>query len=155
MPRLEISLGADEVDAFLHERKIARVATVGAGGEPHVVPLWFVWLGGSLFMNSTHGNVTVENAKTNPNAAAVIDDGETYDDLRGVIVRGSVVEADDDARIPEVEHRWSEKYLAGNPVPFQMWRNRVWLRLDPVRIRSWDFRKIPEARERKRAARDG
>src|SRR5213082_1940168 len=151
MARLEISLQPDEVDAFLHERKTARVATVGPGGDPHVVPLWFVWLGGSLLLNSTHGNVTVENAKTNPNVAAVIDDGETYDDLRGVMVRGPVVQADDDARIPEVEHRWSEKYLAGNPVPFQMWRNRVWLRLDPVRIRSWDFRKIPEARERKRA----
>jgi hypothetical protein len=153
--RLEISLSPQEVDAFLERHTTARVATVGPGGDPQVVPLWFVWLEGSMFMNSTRGNVTVENLKADPNAAVVCDDGGTYEDLRGVLLRGPVVEAGDDPRIPEAERRWSAKYLAGNPVMFGVWKNRVWLRLDPVRVSSWDFRKIPEARARKRAVRGG
>jgi nitroimidazol reductase NimA-like FMN-containing flavoprotein (pyridoxamine 5'-phosphate oxidase superfamily) len=152
MARLDISLTPEEVDALLSEHKAVRVATVGRGGVPHVVPLWFVWLGRSLFMNSTRGNATVENLASNPNAAAVVDDGETYDDLRGVVLRGPIVEAGDDPRRPDVEHQWSAKYLAGNPVPFATWKNRVWLRLDPTSVNSWDFRKIPDARARKRAA---
>jgi nitroimidazol reductase NimA-like FMN-containing flavoprotein (pyridoxamine 5'-phosphate oxidase superfamily) len=155
MARLDITLTSEEVDAFLNQQKTARVATVGPGGDPHVVPLWFVWLDGAMFMNSTRGNVTVENLHASPNVAAVCDDGETYDDLRGVLMHGPVVEAGQDRRLDAVEHRWSEKYLAGNPVPFATWKNRVWLRLDPVRISSWDFRKIPEARARKRAAQRG
>src|SRR5205823_5674922 len=129
MAKLDLALTSEEIDAFLGEQKTARVATVGPDGDPHVVPLWFVWFDGSMFMNSTRGNVTVENLRRSPNVAAVCDDGETYDDLRGVVVRGPVVEAGDDPRIPDVEHRWSAKYLAGNPVPFATWRNRVWLRL--------------------------
>jgi hypothetical protein len=151
MARLSISLTADEIDALLAGQKTVRVATVGRGGLPHVIPLWFVWLGGSLFMNSTRGNATVANIEANPIAAAVADDGETYEDLRGVALRGPIVEAGRDPRIPDVEHQWSAKYLAGNPVPFTTWKNRVWLRLDPTTVRSWDFRKIPEARARKRA----
>ena len=155
MARLDIALSPDEIDVFLAGQKTARVATIGLGGDPHVVPLWFVWYDGSMFMNSTRGNVTVENLRRSPNVAAVCDDGETYEDLRGVVTHGPVVEAGDDPRIPDVEHRWSEKYLAGNPVPFATWRNRVWLRMDPVSVRSWDFRKIPQAREKKRAAQRG
>lgn len=155
MAKLDLALTPDEVDSFLATHRTARVATVGAGGRPHVVPLWFVWLEGSMFMNTTRGNVTIANLQADPSAAAVCDDGETYDDLRGVVLRGPVVDAGDDPRIAEVEGRWSRKYLAGNPVPFATWRNRVWLRLDPVRLSSWDFRKIAEARAKKRAAGGG
>jgi hypothetical protein len=86
-------------------------------------------------------------------AAAVIDDGEEYEVLRGATITGRVEEAEDDPRLPRVEREWSEKYLGGEPVPYRRWRNRVWLRLVPERIASWDFRKIPEAKARHEAAR--
>jgi nitroimidazol reductase NimA-like FMN-containing flavoprotein (pyridoxamine 5'-phosphate oxidase superfamily) len=153
MPKLDLSLTAEERDAFLDGRKTVRVATVGRDGAPHVVPLWFVWLDGTLFLNSTLGNVTVENARRTGRASAVVDDGEEYEVLRGVVLSGRVEEADGDPRLPEVSDRWSRKYLGGNPVPYGKWRHRAWFRLDPDRIASWDFRKIPEARARRDAAR--
>ena len=82
-------------------------------------------------------------------AAGVVDDGEAYDALRGVVVTGRVEVAEDDPRLAAAERAWSEKYLAGNEPPYRRWRNRVWLRLVPERTASWDFRKIPEARARR------
>src|SRR5262249_9649709 len=116
---LDLSLPPAELDAFLRAQGTARVATVDAMGGPQVVPLWFVWFDGELFLNSTRGNVTVRNALA-PGArvAAVIDDGESYEELRGVLLRGTVREAGDDPRLSDVDAEWSRKYLVGNPTPY-------------------------------------
>lgn len=153
MAALDLSFTGAELDAFLRSQRTIRVATVDGTGEPQVVPLWFLWFDGEVFLNSTRGNVTVANALA-PTArvAAVVDDGETYEDLRGVLVRGTVREAGDDPRLSEVDAGWSEKYLGGNPTPYARWRDRVWLRLTPDHVSSWDFRKIPTAKARARVA---
>jgi nitroimidazol reductase NimA-like FMN-containing flavoprotein (pyridoxamine 5'-phosphate oxidase superfamily) len=153
MSRLDLSLSAEELETYLRDKRTVRVATLGPDGTPHVVPLWFVWHEGVMFLNSTLGNPTVENLLREGRAAGVIDDGETYDELRGAVVTGTAGRAGDDPRLPEVERAWSEKYLAGSEPPYRRWRNRVWLRIEPERIASWDFRKIPEAKARRDAAR--
>lgn len=153
MAKLDISLTPGELEEYLATQRTTRVATAAADGTPHVVPLWFVWIDGVMFLNSTLGNVTTDNILESGKATAVMDDGETYDALRGVVVTARAVRADDDPRIAEAERTWSEKYLGGNPVPYRAWKNRAWFRLDPERIASWDFRKIPEAKARRDAAR--
>ena len=153
MARLDISLTPQELEDYLTTQRTARVATVDGDGTAHVVPLWFVWLEGSMFLNSTLGNVTVDNMLRSGKATAGVDDGETYDQLRGVVLTSRAARADDDPRIPEAERLWSEKYMGGNPVPYGAWRNRAWFRLDPETTASWDFRKIPEAKARRDAAR--
>jgi nitroimidazol reductase NimA-like FMN-containing flavoprotein (pyridoxamine 5'-phosphate oxidase superfamily) len=149
--KLDLSLTDGELAAFLAEQRTVRVATVRPDGAPHVVPLWFVWQGGALYLNSTLGNPTVENMLRTGIASAVIDDGETYDVLRGVVLTGRVDRLGDEAPA-EVERTWSGKYLGGGELPYRRWRDRTWLRLDPERAASWDFRKIPEARRRAKEA---
>jgi nitroimidazol reductase NimA-like FMN-containing flavoprotein (pyridoxamine 5'-phosphate oxidase superfamily) len=151
MPRLDLSLTNDERERYLSEQRTVRIATMDEEGRPHVIPLWFVWHDGVMFLNSTLGNRTVENALPSSIVSAVVDDGEAYDELRGVVVAGKAERANEDPRLPEVERKWSEKYLGGSPAPYRLWRNRVWIRLVPDSIASWDFRKIPEAKA-KRAA---
>lgn len=152
MPKLDLSLTPEELDGYLATQRTIRVATVDRHGVPHVVPLWFVWYERSVFLNTTLGNVTVDNWTATGRATGVVDDGDAYDDLRGVVLTSRVEPADEDPRIPDVEHAWSEKYLDGNEVPYRRWRNRAWFRLDPESTASWDFRKIPEARARRDAA---
>jgi nitroimidazol reductase NimA-like FMN-containing flavoprotein (pyridoxamine 5'-phosphate oxidase superfamily) len=146
----DLSLTAEELESYLGDQRTVRVATVGPEGGPHVVPLWFVWDRGSLFLNSTLGNPTVDNMLRGGMASAVVDDGDAYDSLRGVVLTGRVVRLGDDAPV-DVERMWSDKYMGGGELPYRRWRNRTWLRLDPDRVASWDFRKIPEARARRRA----
>lgn len=154
MAKLDLSLTEEELEGFLGEQHTVRVATVGPDGTPHVVPLWFVWHDGSLFLNSTLGNPTVENMARTRNASAVVDDGRTYDVLRGVVLTGPVEQVDGDPP-PQVERAWSQKYLGGSELPYGHWKNRTWLRLVPERTASWDFRKIPEARARRDERRTG
>ncbi len=153
MARLDLSLTGEELEAYLRAQRTARVATVGADGTPHVVPLWFVWHDGTVFLNSTLGNVTVDNMLRGGVATVVIDDGDSYETLRGVVLTGEVERAEDDPRLHEVETAWSGKYLGGEEPPYRRWRNRAWFRLEPERVASWDFRKIPAAKARRDAAR--
>lgn len=152
--KLDLSFERDELERYLDLQRIVRVATVDERGAPHVVPLWFVWNDGALFLNSTLGNPTVENMLRTESAAAVVDDGETYEALRGVVLAGRVERLGDTAP-PEVERAWSEKYMGGGELSYRRWRNRTWFRLAPRRTASWDFRKIPEARARREAASSG
>jgi PPOX class probable F420-dependent enzyme len=147
--KLDLSLTQEELERYLGRQRTCRVATVGPNGTPHVVPLWFVWHGHTLYLNSTLGNPTVENLLRTGRASAVVDDGESYDELRGAVVSGVAERADDDPLLDEVERLWSEKYLGGNPPPYRRWRDRVWLRLRPDHVSSWDFRKIPEAKAKR------
>jgi nitroimidazol reductase NimA-like FMN-containing flavoprotein (pyridoxamine 5'-phosphate oxidase superfamily) len=155
MPKLDVSLTSEELEVYLREQRSVRVATVDGDGVPHVIPLWFVWRDGVMYLNSTLGNVTVDNALATGRASAVADDGETYDSLRGVVVTGTIGRVEDDSpQALAAEESWSEKYFAGGEVPYRRWRDRAWFRIVPERVASWDFRKIPEARARRDAARE-
>lgn len=145
---LDVSMTAEEIDAFLAEQRTVRLATADEDGVPHVVPLWFVWRDGRMYLNSTLGNVTVENVLRTERATGVVDDGEAYDELRGVTLIGTVDRLGAEGP-PEVERAWSEKYLGGGDLPYRRWRNRSWFVLRPDRTASWDFAKIPEARARR------
>jgi nitroimidazol reductase NimA-like FMN-containing flavoprotein (pyridoxamine 5'-phosphate oxidase superfamily) len=148
--KLDLSLGPEELEAYLAAQRTIRLATCGPLGS-QVVPLWFLWIDRTVFMNSTLGNVTIRNLQRDPRATGTIDDGEAYDELRGVLVQGTVKWASDDPRLETAKQAWSQKYMGGNPVPYDRWKNRVWFRLIPDRITSWDFRKIPEAKVRAKA----
>jgi PPOX class probable F420-dependent enzyme len=149
--KLDTSLSEQELEEYLGSQRTLGLATPDRDGAPHMTPLWFVWLDGSVFMNTTLGNATVRNLERDPRATATVDDGEEYAELRGVVLQGRAVRAEGDPRLDEVERRWSNKYVGGNPVPFRRWRNRLFLRLDPERLTLWDFRKIPVARARVQA----
>ena len=151
MAKLDLSLTDDELDRFLAEQRTIRLATATQDGRPQVVPLWFVWLDRVVFMNSTLGNMSIRNLQRNPRATGSIDDGGPYEELRGALVEGTVEFTTDDPRLDQVKQAWSEKYMNGGPVPYDRWKNRLWFRLLPERITSWDFRKIPEARARAKA----
>ena len=146
---LDLSLSPEELDGFLTQQRTVRLATVASDRRPHVVPLWYVWLNGALFMNSTVGNVTTENLRSHPRASGVVDDGDDYGSLRGAVLEGDVARAEGHPELHEVRRIWSNKYLAGAPLPYDRWKGRIWLRLLPEKVTSWDFRKIPQAKAAK------
>ncbi len=44
----EVAMNKEEIDEFLSGRWIARLATIGTDGYPHIAPLWYYWDGESL-----------------------------------------------------------------------------------------------------------
>lgn len=144
-----ISMSPDERGAFLDEERICRVATV-SNGRPHVVPLWFVWDGESLWLNSVVKSQRWTDLERNPAVSVVVDAGHGYGELRGVELSGDVEVVGDvprsdapDATLADPERRFADKYSGGGP--FRSDGRHAWLRLRPSKVTSWDFRKLGDA----------
>ncbi len=69
----EVAMTPEEVDDFLSGRWVARLATLGPDGYPHVVPLWYYWDGKCLYFALTKNRRPFKNLSRNPRCSAVID----------------------------------------------------------------------------------
>lgn len=141
-----IAMTTDEVDAYLRSARTCRVGTVGAGGAPHVSPLWFVWDGEALWLNSVVKSQRWTNVVRDPRVSVVVDGGEEFMELHGVEVVGTAAVVGEvprtdqpDAALAEPERLFGEKYAGG---PFVADGRHAWLRVVPDKIVSWDFRKM-------------
>lgn len=142
-----IALTPEELDDFLGQARTCRVATVRSG-RPHVSPLWFLWHDGSLWLYSIVDSQRFRDLQENPAVAVVVDDGDSYQVLRGVEVAGIAevvgdVPRMDDAAAPElteVEGGYARKYQGRDELRID--GKHAWLRVRPDSIVSWDFRKL-------------
>jgi hypothetical protein len=149
-----IAMTPEEVDQFLAVERVCRVATVGAEGQPHVAPLWFVWDGTDLWLNSTFRSQRWRDVERDPRVSVVVDAGVEFTELRGVELSGAVRIASEVPRTAEPradlagpEQLYAEKY-AGSP-DFVPDGRHAWLRLRPAKLVSWDFRKNPALKPRR------
>ncbi|WP_328403088.1 pyridoxamine 5'-phosphate oxidase family protein [Streptomyces sp. NBC_00390] len=143
-----IMMSPGELDAFLTEKRTCRVATVSAGGQPHVGALWFAWDGDSLWLYSITRSRRWAQLRRDPRIAVVVDDGEEYGELRGAELSGAVVFVGESPRtgeacpeLAEPERLFARKYFGMDEMPHD--GRHAWLRLTPGSVASWDFRKLP------------
>ena len=118
-----IAMTAAEVDQFLAAERTCRVATTGRNGQPHVVPLWFVWDGSALWLSSVVRSQRWADLIRDPRVAVVVDAGVAYTELRGVELSGSVEPVGDvprtataDPALAEPERLFADKYTGGAPL---------------------------------------
>ena len=84
----------EEIRAFLsHGTRTAKLATGGPGGQPHVMPVWFVLDGEELVFTTWGDSVKGRNLRRNPRAAIVVD--EEVAPYAFVRIRGHVTLSED------------------------------------------------------------
>jgi hypothetical protein len=145
--RRGIAMTREELDVFMTNHRTCRVATVSAASEPHITPMWFVWVGASVWLYSLTRSQRWADLQRNPRVAVVVDTGETYHELRGAEFRGTATGVGEQPRsgkpcdeLLEVERMYAEKYYGQVTLSYEL--RHAWLRLTPTRIVSWDFRKL-------------
>jgi PPOX class probable F420-dependent enzyme len=140
-------MSPDEVDQYLATERTCRVATVGGDGAPHLAPLWFVWDGQALWLNSIVKSQRWTDLARDPRVAVVIDGGHGYGELQGVEITGRAepvgpTPRTGTERAPEVEgaeRLFADKYSGGQTAHDG---RHAWLRIIPEKLVSWDFRKM-------------
>lgn len=89
MARKDITMTEAEQLAFLDAGHTLQVATVGADGFPHVAPMWFIVEDGKVAFRSFTKSQKIVNLKRNPNLTVLVEAGEAYDELQGVMIKGT------------------------------------------------------------------
>jgi hypothetical protein len=141
-----IAMNAEELTSFLGEQHTCRFATTGPGG-PHVAPVWFVWDGLAIWVYSLIRSQRWANVSRDPRVAVVVDDGHHYHELHGVEIEGQAAVIgpvprtgdEDSPELAEPERLMAAKYFG----PEMTYDDRhAWLRITPLKMVSWDFRKL-------------
>ena len=132
---------SDVARAFIRRASVGRLATVDAGGAPHVVPICFVLLDGRIYSvvdekpKRTTRLQRLRNLEANPRVALVIDRySDDWSQLAWVMVRGlaEIIEAGEEhaaaiAALREKYPQYRSMALDDRPV----------IRLLPERINAW------------------
>ena len=77
VPREQLRMTSEELDSYLGTQRTLRIATTDEAGVPHVVPLWFVWYDGVVWLNSLRRSRRHRHLLSGRPVGVVVDDGET------------------------------------------------------------------------------
>ncbi|MDL9935576.1 PPOX class F420-dependent oxidoreductase [Gordonia sp. ABSL1-1] len=145
--RSQIVMSDKEITDFIAASRTATLATTGPDGSIHLVAMWYGIIDGEIWFETKAKSQKAVNLVRNARCSVMIEDGDTYDSLRGVAIEGTAEILDD----PDSCHRigvsvW-ERYTGPytdemKPFVDQMMHKRVAVRVVPSRTRSWDHRKL-------------
>jgi general stress protein 26 len=150
--REAIQLSQDEVVAFLLEERTLICATNGPDGWPHLMPLWYVVRDGELWAWTFAKSQKVRNLERDPRVTVQVEAGETYDQLRGVMLAGETVVHRDLPTVTALGIDLAARYGDGAAVSDDMRAafevqaaKRVALQFVEHRRATWDHRKLAGA----------
>ena len=146
--RDQIQMTDAELRALLQEQRTVVCATNGVHGWPHLMPLWYVVRDGEIWAWTYAKSQKVRNLERDPRATLQIETGDTYDQLRGVMLQTTAeLHRDTDAVAAlgaEILGRYGGSSVSAqvNEAILAQARKRVGLRFVVERTTSWDHRKL-------------
>jgi PPOX class probable F420-dependent enzyme len=145
--RDQIAMSGDELAEFLDEQRVVICATNGMRGWPHLMPLWYTVRDGDVWAWTYAKSQKVRNLERDPRATLQVEDGEQYDQLRGVMIEAHTTLHRDLELVTgfglELFARYSGAASGGfeDAVRAQA-SKRVALQFVAQRTATWDHRKL-------------
>ena len=145
--RAQIVMSQDEIEDLVASSRSGTLATVGASGQPHLIAMWYGVVDGEIWFETKAKSQKAVNLRRDPRITFLLEDGDTYDTLRGVSFEGTAEIIDDPEAIFRVGVSVWERYTGpyteeAKPAVDMMMNKRIAVRLVVKRIRSWDHRKL-------------
>jgi PPOX class probable F420-dependent enzyme len=147
--RRAIRMSAEEVLQFLDEERTVVCATRGRRGWPHLAPLWYLVRDGEIWCWTYAKSQKVRNLERDPRATLQVEAGETYAQLRGVMLECEAVIHRDPELVLRFGTELADRYPEPTDTPAALERmatKRVALQFVEHRRVSWDHRKLEPAR---------
>jgi PPOX class probable F420-dependent enzyme len=146
--RSQITMSDQEVAAFLADQRVVVCGTHGPRGWPHLMPLWYVVRDSQIWAWTYAKSQKARNLERDDRATLQIEDGERYEELRGVMIEARTTMHRDSEAVAELGREIYERYGVGalgdafmDAVRAQA-AKRVALQFVPERIATWDHRKL-------------
>ena len=92
-------------DEFLKKQKILRLATLDNKGNPHIIPVWYLFNSKKLYIGTNSKTEKAKNVKNNSKVSFCVDVGINSPDIFGVMGQGVgklIIEKNEVARIEKI-----------------------------------------------------
>lgn len=146
--RDRIRMSDSERLALLDEERVVVVTSLGKRGWPHSMPMWFVVRDGDVWIWTYGTSQKVRNLERDPRATLLVEAGDVYADLRGVMVEAEAEIEPDPETVLALGRLLGARYgdgAGGEEVEAALRaqaRKRVAIHFRPVRTVTWDHRKL-------------
>jgi hypothetical protein len=145
-----IKMTPEEADEFLRGWHTMNCATMKADGTIHLVAMWYAFLEGAPAFETKAKSQKVLNLRRDPRITCLIEEGDTYDELRGVelVGTGEIVEENDriwQIGVSIIERQAGRPFSdipGGDALVENMIRKRVGIKIHVDKIVTWDHRKL-------------
>jgi len=149
--RAQIRMTDDEVRQFLDQTKTIIICSIGKDGVPHPMPMWFgLEEDGAIIMTTFTKSQKILNLKRDPRVTLLAEAGDSYSDLRGVMIHGK---AEIDTEVESVFATLRKVSVRMGTVPAEdseaireglraSAKKRCLIRVRPEKVVSWDHRKL-------------
>ncbi len=147
-----LKLSADEIEHLMRTESRVRIATIGPGTDINLTPMTFGWAGGCAYIFGRGQKIA--NLRRNPTTTLLVDTGNAWRELRGIMMRGSAVVLEDaaaeaaDPHLAEAQFNIGEKsglIKGGKVQPHRATASgasRRWIVFTPKHVVSWDNEKL-------------
>jgi PPOX class probable F420-dependent enzyme len=144
-----IRMTDEEVDEFLHGRRVMNIATYNHDGTIHLVAMWYGFTpdGRPAFETFTKSQ-KVQNLRRDNRITALVESGEVYEELRGVELVGTAEVTEDPEVLMPIARNVVERYMEAvepdqlDAVAEMMARNRSAIVINVDKVVSWDHTKL-------------
>lgn len=125
-------LSKPELDKLLSEEEICYIATTKPSGDPHVVPIWFIWRNGKIYFETDTTTIKFANIQRRNRVMLCFGGKETY------LLEGSV--------------KWYTEEELGFPIRKLFWEKyprhmddsyitekTLLFEVEPMKTQSWHY----------------
>ena len=151
--RDQIRMTDAERTSYLASAQTIIINSIGPGGYPHPMPMWFaVEDDGSVVMTTFTKSQKIRNIERDPRVSLLVETGTVYNELRGVVIYGRAELVLEQEKKLDILARVTAKSSGGAgdaPDPGALRKalmgtvpKRTGIRIRPERYVSWDHRKL-------------
>ena len=142
-----IKMSKEEIETFLAGRRSMMMSTIAPDGTIHSVAMWYGLVDGAPAFETKAKSQKVKNLRRDARITCLVEDGEYYEELRGVELVGAAEIIDDPAYLKRVGISVFERYYGGyseelEPMLQAMLNKRVAVKVNVHKVVSWDHGKL-------------
>jgi hypothetical protein len=136
-----------EAAEFLAAGRKVQLATNGPDGFPHLVTMYYALVDGQISFWTYRKSQKALNLERDPRISCLVEAGEEYFDLRGVLVQGIARRIEDSDAIAGIGREitavaWGGPAPAESDYVTRAARKRFGYVVEPSRVISWDHTKL-------------
>lgn len=138
----------DEVTAFLEGSRKLQLATINPDGTPHLVTMFYGLAEGRIAFWTYGKAQKARNLSRDPRVSCLVEAGENYDELRGVLLYGKAEQVLEPDRVMEIGMAVARRMTPGvpdellRPYVEKTGRKRLAYVVERTKVVSWDHGRL-------------